>query len=190
MPDCSCRRPCHPCRGPRPRLFFSSDKGIVRVAVLAILAVVLDLVSSFHQITVHKDTIPLTALCTPTRLFEWLVMPQGSSAAPGWFVRVINEAIKGQSQGKRLTEMVDKSCPPPLPKHIVVPRRCQNKGHESHLTEKMARFNIVRAIDGCNSNSRTARHNGRAVAMSLFVSHPGKTLKKIPQEKQATERKK
>ena len=41
-----------------------------------------DLVSSLHQITVH-DTIPLTAFCTPTRLFEWLVMPQGSSAAPG-----------------------------------------------------------------------------------------------------------
>ena len=53
-----------------------------------------DLVSSFHQITVHKDTVPLTAFCTPTRLFEWLVMPQGSSAAPGWFVKVINEVIK------------------------------------------------------------------------------------------------
>ena len=47
------------------------------------------------QITIHKDTIPLTAFCTPTRLFEWLVMPQGSSAAPGWFVKVINEVIKG-----------------------------------------------------------------------------------------------
>ena len=45
--------------------------------------------------TVHKDTIPLTAFCTPTRLFERLVMPQGSSAAPGWFVKVINEVIKG-----------------------------------------------------------------------------------------------
>ena len=51
--------------------------------------------SSFHQITVHKDTIPLTAFCTPTRLFEWLVIPKGSSAAPGWFVKVINEVIKG-----------------------------------------------------------------------------------------------
>ena len=54
-----------------------------------------DLVSSFHQITVHKDTVPFTALCTPTRLFEWLEIPQGSSAAPGWFVKVINEVIKG-----------------------------------------------------------------------------------------------
>ena len=54
-----------------------------------------DLVSSFHQITVHKNTIPLTAFCTLTRLFEWLMMPQGRSAAPGWFVKVINEVING-----------------------------------------------------------------------------------------------
>ena len=50
-----------------------------------------DLVASFHQITAHKDTVPLTAFCTPTGLDEWLVMPQGSSALPGWFVKVINE---------------------------------------------------------------------------------------------------
>ena len=43
----------------------------------------------------HKDNIPLTALCTPTRLFKWLAMTQGSSVAPGWFVKVINEVIKG-----------------------------------------------------------------------------------------------
>ena len=54
-----------------------------------------DPVSSFHQITIDKDTIPLTAFCTPDRLFEWLVMPQGSNAAPGWFIKVVNEVIKG-----------------------------------------------------------------------------------------------
>ena len=54
-----------------------------------------DLVSFFHQITVHKDTIPLTAFCTPTRLFWWLAMPQGSSTVPGGFVKVINEVTKG-----------------------------------------------------------------------------------------------
>ena len=44
------------------------------------------------------DTVPLTAFCTPTGLYEWLVMPQGSSASPGWFVKVINEVIKGLAQ--------------------------------------------------------------------------------------------
>ena len=51
-------------------------------------------VSSFHDITIDKDTIPLTAFCTPTRLFEGLAMPQGSSTSPVWFVKVIDEIIK------------------------------------------------------------------------------------------------
>ena len=36
-----------------------------------------DSTGSFHQITVRKDTIPLTAFATPTRPFEWLRMPMG-----------------------------------------------------------------------------------------------------------------
>ncbi|CAB1117629.1 unnamed protein product [Ectocarpus sp. CCAP 1310/34] len=43
---------------------------------------------SFHQITVHRDTIPLTAFVTSSGLFEWLKLPQGSSAAPGWFAKL------------------------------------------------------------------------------------------------------
>ena len=57
-----------------------------------------DLVSSFHQIKAHKHTVPLTAFCTPTGLYEWLVMPQGNTTSPGWFVKVINEVIKGLKQ--------------------------------------------------------------------------------------------
>ena len=57
-----------------------------------------DLVSSFHQITAHKDIVPLTAFSTPTGLCKWLVIPQGSSVLPGWFVKVINEVIKGLAQ--------------------------------------------------------------------------------------------
>ncbi|CAB1097394.1 unnamed protein product [Ectocarpus sp. CCAP 1310/34] len=53
-----------------------------------------DIKSSFHQITVHRDTIPLTAFVTSSGLFEWLKMPQGSAAAPGWFFKVVNEVIK------------------------------------------------------------------------------------------------
>ncbi|CAB1100851.1 unnamed protein product [Ectocarpus sp. CCAP 1310/34] len=53
-----------------------------------------DMKSSFHQITVHRDTIPLTAFVTSSGLFEWLKMPQGSAAAPGWYCKVVNEVIK------------------------------------------------------------------------------------------------
>ena len=57
-----------------------------------------DFVSSFHQIKAQEDTVPLTAFCTPTGLYEWLVIPQGSSASPGWFVKVFNEVIKDFKQ--------------------------------------------------------------------------------------------
>ena len=55
----------------------------------------LDFTGSFHQIIACKDTVPLTAFATPTRLFEWLRMPMGASQSPGWFVKVINEVING-----------------------------------------------------------------------------------------------
>ena len=57
-----------------------------------------ELVSSLHQITVHKDMVPLTALCAPMGLYKWLIMPQGSSASPGCFVKVINEVINKLKQ--------------------------------------------------------------------------------------------
>lgn len=41
-----------------------------------------DLLSSFRQSTIDKDTVPLTAFCTPGRLFEWLVMPSGQQCRP------------------------------------------------------------------------------------------------------------
>lgn len=47
-----------------------------------------------------RDIFPLrprllTDFCTPTLLFEWLVVPQGSSASLGSFVTAINEVTKG-----------------------------------------------------------------------------------------------
>ena len=56
------------------------------------------MVSSNDHIKAHKDTLPLTAFCTPTDLYEWFVMAQGSSASPRWFVKVINEVIQDLNQ--------------------------------------------------------------------------------------------
>ena len=74
---------------PTPRV----DEGLDKLGRGRIFSL-FDSVSSFHQITIHKDTTPLTAFCTPANLLEWLVMPRGRSAAPGWFDKVINEVIK------------------------------------------------------------------------------------------------
>ena len=48
------------------------------------------LVSLVHQVTACNVTMPSTAFCAPSPLFEWLAMPQRSHAAPGWFVNVID----------------------------------------------------------------------------------------------------
>ena len=50
---------------------------------------VLDLFSGFTQLTIHPDIIPLTAFCTPNRLYEWLRMLRGAAGAPAWFVSVM-----------------------------------------------------------------------------------------------------
>ena len=43
---------------------------------------VFDLFSGFTQLTIHPDTISLTAFCTPNGLYEWLRMPEGAAGAP------------------------------------------------------------------------------------------------------------
>ena len=53
-----------------------------------------NLMSSFHRITIDRDVITITAFYTPDQLFEWLVIPRGSSAAPGWSVTVTQKVIK------------------------------------------------------------------------------------------------
>ena len=56
---------------------------------------VFDLFSGFTQLTIHPDTIPLTAFCTPNGLYEWLGMPQGAAGAPAWFVSVMRLVTAG-----------------------------------------------------------------------------------------------
>ena len=56
---------------------------------------VFDLFSGFTQLTIHPDTIPLTAFCTPNGLYEWLRMPQSASGAPAWFVSVMRLVTAG-----------------------------------------------------------------------------------------------
>ena len=48
-----------------------------------------DLFSGFTQLTIHPNTVPLTAFCTPNGLYEWLRMPQGAAGSPAWFVCVM-----------------------------------------------------------------------------------------------------
>ena len=50
---------------------------------------VLHLASGFFQAAIEPDSIPLTAVCTQTGLYEWLRMPMGTSGSPGRFQRLV-----------------------------------------------------------------------------------------------------
>ena len=56
---------------------------------------VFDLFSGSTQLTIHPDTISLTAFCTPNGLYKWLRMPQGAAGAPAWFVSVMRLVTAG-----------------------------------------------------------------------------------------------
>ena len=54
-----------------------------------------DLLSGFTQLTIHPDTIPLTAFCTPNGLYEWPRMPPGAAGTPVRFVSVMRLVTAG-----------------------------------------------------------------------------------------------
>ena len=65
------------------------------------------LVSSFlHSNNANEDTVPLAVFCTPTGLYELLVMSQGSSASPVWFVKLIAKVITRLTQASAYLDNV------------------------------------------------------------------------------------
>ena len=50
-----------------------------------------DIMSGFHQTMIGENSVPLTAFCTTSGLYKFLVMPMGTSGSPGHFQRVMQQ---------------------------------------------------------------------------------------------------
>ena len=54
----------------------------------------MDMASGYHQLKLKETDISVTAFCTPTALYEWLVLPFGLAGAPPSFVRAMTATMK------------------------------------------------------------------------------------------------
>ena len=56
------------------------------------------MMSGVHQIMIGENSVPLTAFCTTSGLYEFLVMPMGTSGSPGHFQRVMQQVTADLAQ--------------------------------------------------------------------------------------------
>ena len=59
------------------------------------------LVSVFVQCSIHKDSIPLTAVCTQSGLQEWTAIPMGLASSPGRFQPIMLRVCEGLERVRR-----------------------------------------------------------------------------------------
>lgn len=67
----------------------------------------MDMVSGFHQIPIHEDSMHKTAFVVPNGHYEYLLMPFGLANAPTVFQRAVNLALGSLKDNIALVYMDD-----------------------------------------------------------------------------------
>lgn len=67
----------------------------------------MDFNSGYCQGRVASEDIEKTAFVGPDGLWEWLVVPQGITTAPAWFMRMVSEVLKEHTQKDYLVVFMD-----------------------------------------------------------------------------------
>lgn len=82
----------------------------------------------------------------PKGLHDWLVMPQGSSASPDWFVQVVHVVIKGLKPVPASLDDMIVSDSDPMTHVPTIPATFEHL-HKHHLKQAPLRARL--GSDGC-----------------------------------------
>lgn len=119
--------------------------------------ITLDLASGYYQVSMHPDSIELTAFITPDGHYEFLQMPFGLANAPAEFSRLMKKVLEGL-EDIALVYLDD----------IIIPCKSVKDGLSKlrRVFEKLRNHNLTLKLSKCSFFQESVDYLGREVSRS------------------------